>query len=179
MPAAFREVFPFAGVDEHTAAGNVGIIVPLKGSNLVILADGPALKVAPTLRPAVRVDEITDPHYFPTLVSLQTGIAIVDVLSTLVVEVSSGFNLSYKIAMLNKGVYRLFKITGHSLVGIDKVVVQATHTRTSKVEATLKVLVLEQKLIKISIRPMHIRDNWGNVISFTNAPVDTQTSSTR
>ena len=56
MPAAFRQVSPYAGVDERLPTGSAGIVVPRKGSNLVLLEDGAALKVASNLSPTVQVD---------------------------------------------------------------------------------------------------------------------------
>ena len=160
MPAIFREVFPYAGVDELTATGNVAIIVPLKGSNVVLLEGGSNLKVASTLRPAVQVDEITDPHYFTALANQLHPIDSIEMV--------------YTIAQLKLGIYRIFKITGNSLAGFDVAKVQAINPRTSRVEATLKVLVLGKKLIKISIRPAQIRGDQEKLVSFTNASLNVQ-----
>lgn len=55
MPARFREVFFYAGVDERTVAGNVGIIVPLKGSNVVMLDDGLALSTVSPVASGVTI----------------------------------------------------------------------------------------------------------------------------
>jgi|HubBroStandDraft_1064217.scaffolds.fasta_scaffold23885_5 hypothetical protein len=40
MPPAFQQLIPYRGVDEHIPTGGAGIIVPLGGSNTVILATG-------------------------------------------------------------------------------------------------------------------------------------------
>lgn len=117
-------------------------------------------KVASTLRPAVQVDEITDPHYFAALANQLHSIDIIEMV--------------YTIAQLKLGIYRIFKITGNSLAGFDVAKVQAINTRTSRVEATLKVLVLDKKLIKIPIRPTQIRDDQEKVVSFTIAPFNVQ-----
>ncbi|MGH9740744.1 MAG: hypothetical protein ACRD51_00160 [Candidatus Acidiferrum sp.] len=150
--AKFGQVWPCDGVDEHTAAGHVGIIVPLRGSNNVILMDGSALKVSSTRSPAVQVQEIDDPHAHPIWADLVVA--------------------ALAIGKLKVGAIRVFKVTGNSLVGIDVAEIRATNAHTSKVEATLKVIVLRQKLIRISIRPVQIHDELGHVLSFTNAPVD-------
>jgi hypothetical protein len=150
----FRQVMPYKGVDEHIPTGNAGIIVPLGGSNVVILADGSAHKVTSTVGRAVQVDEITNPHTHPVWSML--------VAVTLSVE------------KLKAGAIRVFNIVGNSPVGIDVAMVQATNTRTTRVEAMLKVLVLRQLLIKISIRPVQVLDDQKKVVNFTEAPTDAQ-----
>jgi hypothetical protein len=160
MSAAFREVFPYAGVDEHTPAGNVGIVVPLKGANVVLLADGPDLKVEAIPKLAVQVDEIRDPQYYTALANAQNP--------------GKGIDIAYTMAMLKRGTYRIFKITGNSVPGLDAAWVKALNPRTSRVEATLKVLVLRQLTVKIAIRPVQVLDGQKNVVSFTDAPFDPQ-----
>jgi len=145
---------PYKGVDEHIPTGNAGIIVPSGGSNTVILADGSALKVAATVGRAVQADEITNPRTHPVW-SMLVAVAL-------------------SIEKLKAGAIRVFNIVGNSPVGLDVARVQATNTRTSKVEATLKVLVLRQLSIKISIRPTLVLDDQRNEVSFTNAPIAAQ-----
>lgn len=153
MPA-FRQVLAYCGVDEHTATGNVGIVVPLRGSNVVILADGPTLHVESTVRPAVQVEEITDPRTHP-------------IWSKLIAATLSFENLKAR-------AIRVFKVSANSLVGIDVAKVVAKNDRPSRVEATLKVLVVKQKLIKISIRPTQVRDGPRNIVGFTNSNASAQ-----
>ena len=150
----FRQVMPYKGVDEHIPTGNAGIIVPSGGSNTVILADGSGLKVASTVGRAVQADEITNPRTHP-------------VWSMLVA-------VTLSIEKLKTRAIRVFNIVGNSPVGLDVAKVQATNTRTTKVEATLKVLVLRQLSIKISIRPTVVLDDQQNEVSFTNAPIGAQ-----
>ena len=154
MPA-FRQVLAFSGVDERTATGNVGIIVPLRGSNVVFLADGPTLQVESTATPAVQVEEITDPRRHP-------------IWSKLIAAALSFENLKAR-------AIRVFKISGNSLAGIDVAKVVARNDSTRKVEATLKVLVLKQKLVKISIRPTQVSDGPKNIVRFTNSSGSAQT----
>jgi hypothetical protein len=40
MPPTFQQLITYRGVDEHIPTGGGGIIVPLGGSNTVILATG-------------------------------------------------------------------------------------------------------------------------------------------
>src|SRR5260370_28215176 len=149
----FRQVMPYKGVGEHIPTGNAGIIVPSGGSNTVILADGSGLKVASTVGRAVQADEITNPRTHPVWSML------------VAVEIS--------IEKLKTGAVRVFNIVGNSPVGLDVAKVQATNTR-ARVEATLKVLVLRQMSIKISIRPTQVLDDQKSVVSFTNAPIGAQ-----
>jgi hypothetical protein len=159
MPPTFQELMPCTGVDEHPPSGAAAIVVPLgpkgeKGSNAVVLADGPGLHVASTTL-AVQVDEITDPGRHPNWAKL--------------------LPLVIPIHKLNAGAIKIFNISSNSLVGWDVAKVQATKTneRTSKAEATLKVVVLSYISKTISIRPTQVRDGHGNKVSF-NAPVDPQ-----
>ena len=153
MPA-FRQISPYQGVDEKMLVDNsVGVIVPLGGDNVVILADGLALKVTSTLAPSVQVEELTEPLSHPIWSML----------------VSTGLT----IANLKAGSIRVFKIKGHAVAGLDKVKVHATNPRTAKIEATLKITVLRRKVLKVSIRPTLCLDERKNRVNF-NAPVDPQ-----
>ena len=160
MPAAFRKVLPYAGVDEKIPSGAPASSSRWGGSNVVILEDGPNHRVASNLAPAIQVDELTDPHYLMALVNAQFPM--------------HGIDQVHQLAMMKAKTVRVFKVTAHSLVGLDVAKVQATHPRTSKVEATLKVLVLKQKVVKIAIRPVQVRDDRGNPVTFTDAPFDPQ-----
>jgi hypothetical protein len=101
------------------------------------------------------VDEITDPGRHPDWAKL--------------------LPLVIPIHKLNAGAIKIFNISSNSLLGWDVAKVQATKTneRTSKAEATLKVVVLSYISKMISIRPKQVRDGHGNKVSF-NAPVDPQ-----
>jgi hypothetical protein len=151
MPAAFREITPAAGVDEQTPSGGAGIVVPWKGSNVVLLEGGAGLNVASNHRPAVEVDPITDPQQFMALVIQHDLFSLYD---------TTG--LSWALAMLKAGTYRFFKVTGNAVPGLDVARVQATNPRTSRVEAMLKVLVVRPKTVKIALRPVQVLDDRGN-----------------
>jgi hypothetical protein len=145
MPASFREVLPNSGVDEHTATGKAGIIVPLKGSNVVMLQDGPDLKVDTTFKPMLAVDEIKDSHYFASLAgTLSPGNSI---------------DMAYILAMLKSRAMRIFKITGNALVGLDKATVRATGSKKAGPDPTLKVIVLRERPVTVAIRQVQVRDD--------------------
>src|SRR5262249_43042346 len=57
MSAIFREVAPYSGVDESLPTGGQGIVVPSRGSTLVILEDGGGLDVRPDMPSKVYVYE--------------------------------------------------------------------------------------------------------------------------
>jgi hypothetical protein len=78
-------------------------------------------------------------------------------------------NPSDAIRRLEAGSWRIFRITGDRPVGIDKVTVEAKN-QAGKSEATLKVIVLEKKTVKVAIRPVQVRDPKSKqFVSFSNA----------
>jgi hypothetical protein len=158
MPGVFRQVVPGAGVDDSDPK-QAKIIVPWHGENVVMLQDGPNLTVDDAkLKPAVTVGEITDLHSLSAFASQQFAPDYIDAALALYI--------------MKKKYYRFFKITGHSLVGEGGVVVQAINSRTRSVEATLKVRVLGQRPLKISIRPTQVLDGARNPVDFTRGPFD-------
>ena len=149
MPARFRELSPYSGVDENLAGGNAaGIVVALKGSNTVKLVDGAGLKVVCSDKKMTMVElaEITDQH---------------------------------QRAMANQriptaGSYRVFKIIAKGVPGIDKVKVEAFNISTGKLEATLKVLVLRERPVTISLRPTQVSNSQNKPVDFYSGPLDMQ-----
>lgn len=143
MLARFGEVFPNSGVDEHTPTGNVGMIVPLRGSNFVALGGGQDLVVTSTNPVLIKTEEV-----------LRWPLAV----ASMILPIS-----------LLIGSVRIFRVKSFGLTGIDKVKVEAKNPKTSKVEATLKVLVLKEKVVKIAIRPVQTREGAsGPASAFTN-----------
>src|SRR5262249_35724531 len=152
---------PFAGVDEMIPSGGAGIVVPWskdprKRSNVVLFVGDADLKVASNLPSMVEAKEITDPQQ---LMALATELE----------QVYGGAGLSYSVSLelLKARDYRLYKVTGNQVPGLDVAKVQATNPRSSRVEATLKVLVLREKLVKIAIRPVQVLDGRGNKVLMT------------
>jgi len=148
MVAKFREVTPYSGVDENLTADTAGMIVALKGSNLVKLVDGADLDVvcSDKSRSLVLLDEITDKHQ----------IALANVVNS------------------TPGPFRLFKVTARGVPGMDKVAVEAFAKGTSKLaQAKLKVLVLRPMEVTISLRPAQIyRAASKGYVNFTELPFD-------
>ena len=64
--------------------------------------------------------------------------------------------------------WRIFRIKAGAPVGFDKVRVEAKNTKTHKAEATLKVIVLDKKTVKVAIRPVQVRDG-KQLVSLGNA----------
>jgi hypothetical protein len=138
MTAKFREVAPYMGVDENLPSGGQGIVIPSDGSNLVILQDGKGLKVRSTLPPKVRVYEFQTNQE-------QSEMA------------KKASNPSEAKQRFGDGSWRIFRIEAKAPVGLDKVKVEAKNAK-GKVEATLKVLVVDKKPVKVHIRPVHVHN---------------------
>jgi hypothetical protein len=127
MPAIFREVAPYSGVDENLSTGVQGIVVPSGGSTLVILQDGKGLDVRATSPSKVHVYEFK---------TEQERAA----------PARNASNPSEAVRRFNDGSWRIFRIKGDAPVGFDTVQVEAKKAR--KAEATLKVVVLDKKTVK-------------------------------
>lgn len=138
MAATFREVTAYSGVDENLPTGGQGIVVPSGGSTLVILQDGRGLDVQSTMPSKVYVYE------FKTRQE-RTG------------AVRNASNPSEAMRRFDDDSWRIFRVKADSPVGIDKVKVEAKRTK-AKAEATLKVIVLDKKTVKVAIRPAQVRD---------------------
>jgi hypothetical protein len=139
MPATFREVTAYSGVDENLPTGGQGIVVPSGGSTLVILQDGRGLDVRSTIPSKVFVYE------FKTRQE-RAG------------AVRNASNPSEATRRFDDDSWRIFRVKAEAPVGFDKVRVEARKTRADKAEATLKVIVLDKKTVKVAIRPAQVRD---------------------
>ena len=129
MPAKFREVTKYSGVDEDLSPSYQGIVVPLKGANQVMLGDGAGLTVRANLPSMVNVKEITS-NYPTSLTADQT-------------------------ANLKSRALRLFEISAVVVPGMDKAYVTAKDSKGVE-KAKLKVLVLRPRPATISIRPVYV-----------------------
>jgi hypothetical protein len=145
MPATFREVSPYSGVDENLPSGGQGIVVPSGGSTLVILQDGRGLDVRSTMPSKVYVYE------FKTRQE-RAG------------AVRNASNPSEASRRFDDDSWRIFRVKADAPVGIDKVRVEARKTKAHNAEATLKVIVLDKKPVKVAIRPAQVRDGQQLVI---------------
>ena len=149
----FREVAAYSGVDEKLPSGGQGIVIPSLTTNpgastLVILEGGNGLAVQSSLPAQVHVYE------FKTKQERADA-------------TRNALNQSDAIRRLEAGSSRIFSIKGDAPVGIDKVTVQAkNHANTA--EATLKVIVLEKKTVKVAIRLVQVRDG-KQLVSLGNA----------
>jgi hypothetical protein len=139
MAANFREVASCSGVDENLPTGGQGIVVPSGGSTLVILEDARGLEVRSTLPSKVNVYEFT---------KRQERAA----------AAQNASNSAEAMRRFDEDSWRIFKIKADAPVGFDKVKVEAKNTKSGKAEATLKVIVLDKKTVKVAIRPVQVRD---------------------
>ena len=149
MAATFREVTAYSGVDENLPTGGQGIVVPSGGSTLVILQDGRGLDVRSTLPSKVYVYE------FKTRQE-RAG------------AVRNASNPSEAMRRFDDDSWRIFRVKADAPVGFDKVRVEAKRTKADKAEATLKVIVLDKKTVKVAIRPAQVRDG-KQLVSLGNA----------
>jgi hypothetical protein len=149
MPATFREVTAYSGVDENLPTGGQGIVVPSGGSTLVILQDGRGLDVRSTMPSKVYVYE------FKTRQE-RAG------------AVRNASNPSEATRRFDDDSWRIFRVKADAPVGIDKVKVEARKTKAHNAEATLKVIVLDKKTVKVAIRATQVRDG-KQLVSLGNA----------
>jgi hypothetical protein len=154
MAANFREVSPYSGVDENLPTGGQGIVIPSGGSTLVILEDGRGLDVRSTLPSKIHVYEFTKRQE-------RAG------------ATQNASNPAEAMRRFDDDSWRIFRIKAGTPVGIDKVKVEAKNSKTGKADATLKVIVLEKKTLKIAIRQVQVRDgkklvNLGSTADPTN-----------
>ena len=149
MAATFREVTAYSGVDENLPTGGQGVVVPSGGSTLVILQDGRGLDVRSTIPSKVYVYE------FKTR-------------QERVEAVRNASNPSEAMRRFDDDSWRIFRVKADAPVGFDKVRVEAKRTKADKAEATLKVIVLDKKTVKVAIRPAQVRDG-KQLVSLGNA----------
>ena len=149
MAPTFQELEPCKGMDERVP----GIVVPLKGSNEFIVADGRGFKVTCNVhQEVVTLEEITDFSSDPVWSKLQ--------------------QLYIPVAGPDSGA-RLFHISSRVLPGYDVAKVVVTDPRTKKpVGMPLKVLVVSHKTVKISIRPALVLDRDNKPVSSTETPTN-------
>jgi len=149
MAAIFREVAAYSGVDENLPTGGQGIVVPSGGSTLVILEDGGGLDVRSTMPSKVYVYEFKTKQ-------------------ERAVAAKNASNPSKAQQRFDNGSWRIFRIKADAPVGFDKVRVEAKNAKAGKAEATLKVVVLDKKTVKVAIRPAQVRDG-KQLVSLCNA----------
>src|SRR5689334_15897656 len=150
MAAMFREVAAYSGVDEKLPSKGhpQGIVIPSGGSTLVILEGGNGLAVHSTLPSQVHVYEFKTKQERADATRNAT-------------------NPSDAIRRLEAGSWRIFSIKGDNPVGIDKVTVEAKNQANNS-EATLKVIVLDKKTVKVAIRLVQVLDG-KQLVSLGNA----------
>jgi hypothetical protein len=134
--ARFRQVGTMDGVDEGIGPHNAGVVVPLGGSNLIYLRDGQHLALKSDQPTKIVVTEIED-------------VTSHDLIGFLA---NARVNIAAAVAMTSSGAKRLFRITGHAIVGNHGTFINATNRGTGAIEAKLEVVVLRRKPLKVSLR---------------------------
>jgi hypothetical protein len=160
--ASFREAFKCIGVDEQ-ANPNAGMIVPVRGSNIVALTEGQGLRVVPD-RKLVKVDELQGDFLSAARKIMH------DTLASLPAEFAQA-NAALS-PELWKGPARFFAIRGAARVDPGGETVQAKggsqHAKTAK----LQVVVADQLVFKLAIRALQVRDQAGTLRFHSNKPGD-------
>lgn len=157
--AKFREVFKCWGVDE--LAQPAGMIVPFGGQNWVALTDGQGLHVHSD-NSSIAIEEIDEPAGFDANMDwLRKELA------------KPGVDPVERIARapdVITGQPRFFTIRGKTKVGSPGALVQVSSGR--KPNVTLRVVVLERKQLKLSIRNVQVPDASGKVVFHAKKPCD-------
>jgi hypothetical protein len=151
MPASFQELFLAAGVDENKKP-NPGMVVPLGGSNVVRLANGTGLRLeAPR---TLKVEELRS--YQGAVLAL------------------ASLSINF-MGLMKPGAVadaRYFCISGKTPIGPTPAQVKAVKPGRSNPEAVLDVVVLRQKKVKLSIRPVQVRGPQGGLVFHSKEPFD-------
>jgi hypothetical protein len=159
MAAMFREVAKYSGLDENLPSGGQGIVIPSGGSTLVILEGGNGLDVRSTLPAKVHVYEFKTKDE-------RAGAA------------RNASNPSDAMRRFDTGSWRIFSIKGDTPVGFDTVRVEANNN-AHRAEATLKVIVLDKKTVKVAIRPAQGLPSTQDLKEITSANVYFELAQTR
>jgi hypothetical protein len=140
MGARFRRIKDLDGIDEGTGPMDAGIVVSLQRPSLVFLENGAGLHVRSNHPKNVSVTEITAIDS-PELVDFKSDKRV---------------DVAAAVAKTKSGSTRLFKVSASSVVGDHGTVISATNAGADKNEAKLKVLVLQQKPLKVSLRQIQV-----------------------
>jgi hypothetical protein len=154
MPASFREVWPLFGVDEK-ASGGPAMIVPVGGSNDVKLLWGAGLQVVPSSN-LIHVQEIDlkgEVH--------ETLAKVVSLVSFGVVKVDT--------KSVHDGSIRQFRITASRHTSTPVWLLAKKRTGS---EAQVQVAALDQRIVKLAIRPVVVDDGSGKLVQHSKAPFD-------
>jgi hypothetical protein len=149
MPASFEEVFAADGIDED-ARPFPGMILPVGGAKIARLARGKGLQLqAPR---TLKVEELS-----PLLPAILAGIPM---------------NAASWLIHDALGDDRYFRISGNAPIAPRRLQVKAVAPGSSKPQAVLDVAVLKMRKVKLSIRPVQIRDPQGALVFHSKKPFD-------
>jgi hypothetical protein len=165
----FYEVLRCAGVDEDALPP--GMVVPFGGSNVVALQTWSSLnKEWASLRVAsnhagVEVEEIDPTDVLKQRTKVSIAVAQRD------------DDLQYREAMMPDpvgGNARWFRVHGKkALIDFPGALVEARSKR--KVEASLRVVVTKNLIVKVAIRNVQVRGANGNIVFHSKTPCDPET----
>lgn len=160
--AVFLPIYRCTGVDTS------GMIVPLGGSNQVVLdTDGMAYNVE---HPGMELEEFDGKDIGRQLIKLNNSLY------------DPSIDPNYRAAHLPIALYlekpRFFRIFGRSKFSRVLKAVPVQHLTRSRMErftASLQVECVQQKTIKVAIRNVKARDDQGNITNHAKTPCDPDT----
>jgi hypothetical protein len=159
----FWELLRCTGVDED-AAPFPGMIIPFRGANFVLLETGGNAVSVSSTHPSIDIEEVDSTELRRNL--METNIALSQ----------PGVDPKYKESMMPTSLFwyekpRFFLIHGNKhVVDFPGATVQAT--AKGKLEASLRVVVLDKMPIKIAIRNVQIPGENGKQIFHSRIPCD-------
>jgi hypothetical protein len=164
--AKFYEVYRCVGVDE--AANPPAVLLGFNRTVLVALADGDGFTVK-SRHPNVMVTEVTDPRELIARRNdrhkalMQPG-----------VDPKLRAALTPDIVISRRGPTRYFIVYGKGLVGPPPTFIEAiSGGRSTKDDAKLQVVVVEEKAIKLAIRNLRVFDaDAGGLVDHAKQPSD-------
>ena len=159
MSIRFGEVLKGSGLDLDAQA----MILPLRGSNVIKVFDA-----APDLT-------LFDDRGILTIKELDAAAALSDklLMYQLAVVLSMGDVGAASLMQLKMGIEmglqlagkpRFFQITGTTLGGEAGTTLRVAKDRKSKAAVSLRVVVLRPRPLKLSIRPVQVRNDKGNLV---------------
>ena len=165
--ARFSEIFRCSGVDESPNVPGKskipGMIVSKGGWNLVALEDGPGLRVH-CVHKNIRIEELQE-----TAVIKLARLFLNFKLS--VQNVDAQFRDSYMPHILSSDA-RFFKIHGNALIDDPGTLIQAS--ARGKVEATIRVVVLDLMTVKLAFGNVVVPGEDGRPVFHADDPSDPQ-----
>ena len=169
MSIRFGEVRKSSGLD----VGAKAMILPINGSNIIKVFGAPTLGLFDdrgilTIKGIDAVAAVSDKfvmYGFATAMNLGDPGAIAAIQLKMAIEI--GLQLA--------GTPKFFQITAKGLAGEAGTKVRIARDRKAKAEESLRVVVLNPRPLKLSIRPVQVRGDKGNLVFHCERNYDAKT----